>query len=68
MFKQFNCDPMAPHKLFMASMVMAIRCGILKSQIMPEPDRASSRSIFNGCHEILLMVMFTFRGAALIFF
>lgn len=65
-FKQFSCDPIAPHKLFMASNEMAIRCGILKSHIMPEPDRANSLSISCGCHEILLIVMF--RGAALSFF
>lgn len=49
-----------------ASIEMAMRCGILKSQIMPDPDRASIRSISYGCHDILLMVIF--RGAVLIFF
>lgn len=37
-FRQFSCDPIAPHKLFIASNEMAMRWGILKSQIIPEPD------------------------------
>lgn len=65
-FRQLSCDPMAPHKLFIASNEMAMRCGILKSHMMPDPDNASNRSISYGCHEMLLMVML--RCAVLIFF
>lgn len=65
-FKQLNWMPIAPHKLFDGSHEMAMRCWMRKSQIIPEPDSASRRSVSYGCHEMLLSVML--RGPVVIRF